>query len=119
MQRDLILEKYNGRCAYSGKPLRHDWQVDHLVPKSMGGNDNLNNLVPCQKIVNHYKRALPLELFRTWFLGGLHTRLAKLPKNPRTEKSQKRINYLRSVAMEFGITPQKPFSGKFYFETIQ
>jgi len=61
---------------------------------------------------------LDLETFRTWFLSGLHTRLKKLPKNPKVEKSIKHKRYLLEVASLFGISEDRPFSGKFYFETL-
>jgi hypothetical protein len=64
-----------------------------------------------------YKGSLDLETFRNWFLGGLHKRLDK-PKNPRTEKSKRKKEYLNKVASYFGITPTNPFDGKFYFEII-
>ena len=51
-------------------------------------------------------------------LGNLHLKLQKLPKNPRTEKSKKRIAYMRKIASYFGIAETKPFSGIFYYETI-
>jgi 5-methylcytosine-specific restriction endonuclease McrA len=126
-KRKLIFDKFGGKCAYTGTDLKDDWQVDHIKPRIMyeigsypyeGNPNDISNLVACQKIVNHYKRALPLETFRTWFLGGLHERLKKLPKNPKTEKSHKRKAYLLEVASLFGITENKPFSGKFYFETL-
>lgn len=126
-KREQIKNKFGGLCAYSGTPLEDDWQCDHVRPvvRNWWGNDcvspdahNDDNLFPVQKIINHYKGSLDLETFRNWFLGGLHERLAKLPKTPRTEKSIKRIQYLRKVAGYFGITEDKPFSGKFYFETI-
>ena len=79
---------------------------------------NIDNMLPSQKIVNHYKGSLCLETFRTWYLAGLHERLKKLPKNPKTEKSIKRKKYLLEVAQLFGITEHKPFSGTFYFETL-
>lgn len=75
-------------------------------------------MIPVQKIINHYKHSISLEEFRTWLLGGLHIRLKKLPKNPRTEKGVKRKEYLKKVAGYFGITEDKPFNGKFYFETM-
>ncbi|MFA5300279.1 MAG: hypothetical protein WC389_18990 [Lutibacter sp.] len=81
-------------------------------------NDNIDNMVPIQKIINHYKHSISLSEFRTWLLGGLHIRLKKLPKNPRTEKSRKRKEYLLKIASYFGITENNPFSGKFYFETL-
>jgi len=76
-------------------------------------------MYPCQKIINHYKGSLDLETFRSWLLGGLHLRLAKLPKNPKTEKSIKRSAYLRKVAAYFDIREDKPFDGAFYFERVK
>ena len=127
-KRNIIFNKYNGKCAYSGTELKDDWQVDHVKPRIMfeigsyqyeGNPNDLNNLVPCQKIINHYKRALDLETFRTWFLAGLHVRLKKLPKNPKVEKSIKKKAYLLEVAYLFGISEDSPFSGKFYFEKLE
>ena len=125
--RELIRNKFGGRCAYSGTELDDDWQVDHVVPimrnlKGPGAlfeqGHHIDNMVPCQKLVNHYKANLHLEEFRTWYLGELHLRLQKLPKNPRTHKGAKRKMRLFMIAKLFGITPEKPFSGKFYFETF-
>ena len=74
--REIIKKKFGGKCAYSGTELKDDWQVDHIEPQFLfkegymqGNPNNIDNLVPCQRIINHYKRALPLETFRTWFLG--------------------------------------------------
>lgn len=126
-QRELIKNKFGGKCAYSGTDLKDDWQIDHVKPRIMyevgsypyeGDPNNISNLVPCQRIINHYKRALPLESFRKWLLGGLHERLKKLPKNPKVEKSAKRKAYLLEVAELFQINENKPFCGKFYFEMI-
>jgi hypothetical protein len=125
--REIIKNKFECRCAYSGTILKDDWQIDHVKPRIMyeigsypyeGNPDSIDNLVPCQRIINHYKRALPLETFRTWFLAGLHERLKKLPKNPKTLKSIKRKAYMLEIARLFDITPDKPFSGKFWFETL-
>lgn len=119
MKKSLRLEvynKFNGRCAYCGLPLEDDWQVDHLTPKRNGGTDDISNLLPCLKMLNHYKRALPLEMFRVDWLGGLHKRLPKLPKNPRTENGRRRKEYMLKIAKCFNITPEKPFGGQFYFE---
>lgn len=120
--------KYGGKCAYSGTELESDWQIEHIRPvvrnwfdgtMNFKNDDCLENMVPVQKLINHYKHSLSLEEFRTWLLGGLHNRLKKLPKNPRTEKGMKRKEYLLKVAGYFGITEEKPFSGKFYFEIIK
>jgi 5-methylcytosine-specific restriction endonuclease McrA len=114
--REQVRQKFDNRCGYTGTVLLDDWQVDHIVPKRLGGTDSMDNLMPCQKIVNHYKRALTLQAFRVKWLGGLHRRLAKLPKCPRTANSSRRKGYLLRVAELFRITADRPFSGKFYFE---
>lgn len=126
-QREEIRMKYGGVCAYSGTPLDDDWQVDHIEPVVRNWwdgtcrfpeNHNMDNLVPCQRVINKYKGSLSLETFRTWFMAGLHERLAKLPKNPKSEKGIRRKKFLLAVAGYFGITADKPFSGKFYFESF-
>lgn len=116
MNRQVIHDKFGGRCAYTGKPLGDDWQIDHVVPKRQGGTDNDDNLVPVLAIANHYKRCLDNEKFKKWLLGGLHERLKKLPKNPRTERGRKRKEYLLKVADAFDIAEDKPFCGKLWFE---
>lgn len=127
-KREKIYNKFGGKCAYSGTILEPDWQIEHIKPVKRNwfsgtmifkDNDCLENMVPVQKLINHYKHSLDLEEFRTWLLSGLHLRLSKLPKNPRTEKGMKRKEYLLKVAGYFDITADKPFSGKFYFETIK
>jgi len=126
--REIIRQKFLGKCAYSGTELRDDWQVDHVNPIVRNWWDgtvvfedahSLENMFPVQKIINHYKGSRNLELFRTWYLEGLHERLNKLPRNPRAEKSIKHKAYLLEVAEFFGITEDKPFSGIFYFETFE
>lgn len=85
--------KFNGLCAYTGKPLDEKWQVDHVIPVCNFGItispecnsreeyearlkevDNIENLLPAMRIVNHYKRSLDLEGFRRYMLT-FHTRL--------------------------------------------
>lgn len=120
--RSKIYDKYNGRCAYTGKPLDDDWQVDHMESKygsiwSHENVENIDNLMPSLRIVNHYKREYGLEGFRDYMLN-FHKRLAKLPKHTSLERTKNRIEYMHKVADAFGITVDKPFEGKFYFETI-
>ena len=127
--REQVYQKYDGLCAYSGTPLDDDWQVDHLVSKkeaeywgyehSNGFNVNhIDNLVPAQRIINHYKRSLSLEGFRDR-VANLSKRLGQMPKNPKLEHSIKRKEYLFKVASYFGITEDKKFEGKFYFEKLK
>lgn len=123
-KRQELYDKYNGLCGYTGKPLDEKWQVDHIMPEcyyrwgvAKGDVHCDDNLIPSIRIINHYKRGKDLEEWRG-FIGTLHKRLAKLPKKTIVEKTRKRVEYLQQVATLFGITPDKPFCGKFYFETL-
>lgn len=121
----MIRMKFGGKCAYSGTDLEDDWQVDHIEPlircswtkePMFPDAHRIDNMVPCQRAINNYKSSLSLHLFRTWLLGGLHERLAKLPKNPTVPSTINHKKSLLRIAAYFGITPDKPFDGRFYFE---
>jgi 5-methylcytosine-specific restriction endonuclease McrA len=120
-KRDIIYNKYGGLCAYTGKPLGEDWQIDHITPRrchwKLNGN-HINNLVPANRIINHYKRSLDLEGFRE-YMTNFHKRLAKLPKNTTVPATERRIEYMNEVARHFDITVDKPFNGIFYFEACE
>jgi 5-methylcytosine-specific restriction endonuclease McrA len=126
--RNIIKNKFGGKCAYSGTPLMDDWQVDHIAPivRSSSNNGrplfpdahNIQNMVPCQRVINKYKGSLDLESFRSWYLAGLHERLKRLPRKTNVEATKRRIKFLREVAKHFGISEESPFSGIFYFEKI-
>lgn len=115
--RDIVYSKYNGLCAYTGQPLGDNWQIDHIHPKCRGGSNNVSNLIPAIRIVNHYKRGQDLSTFRQYIIT-LHLRLRKLPKNSKCACTIKRGNYIKEVAFLFGIEVNKPWEGKFYFEII-
>ena len=128
VDRQLVFNKFGGKCAYSGTDLKDDWQIDHIVPKSLkltpeyhgiSCHNDIKNLVPVQRIINHYKRSLSLIDFKNWYLGQLHIRLSKLPKKTNSHTTIKRKTYLLEVASYFDITESKPFNGKFYFETLE
>lgn len=124
--REVIRLKFNGKCAYSGTDLESDWQIDHADPVVRNwwtktavfeNNHNLDNMFPTQKQINHYKHSYHIESFRG-LLNTLHIRLKKVPENPYTEKGIKKKAYILKLAAYFGITKDNPFSGKFYFETL-
>lgn len=128
IDREIVFNKFGGLCAYSGTPLKEDWQIDHLEPVvrdfKTGNfiykeNNCIENLMPCQRLINHYKHSMSLEKFRNWILASLHERLKKLPKNPKSEKLIRKKEYLTQIANYFGIDTENPFCGKFYFETLK
>lgn len=123
--REIIRDLFHGKCAYTGTELLPDWQVDHVKAVRRNWwtntailpmNHNIENMIPTQKIINHYKHSMNLVQFRGFMLY-FHKRLAKLPKNPKVKKSIKRKAYMLEVARLFDITTDKPFTGIFYFET--
>ncbi len=117
-----IYDKYDKKCAYCGKEIEYkDMQVDHLTPQRLShyyvsqrmkiclglvGNDisSAENLMPSCRRCNHYKRAYTLEEFRT-LMKSLHERINS--------------HYINKVAIDYSIIILKPFSGKFYFETLK
>ena len=181
--RQQVYDKFGGKCAYTGKALGEDWQIDHITSKNRSKYMNcyinypnfdvndFSNLFPALRIVNHYKRELDLEGFRINMLSfhkrlsklpnifldikriilqktkrlniysvflritkfgplvsikldlrnmlSFHKRLSKLPKNTIVKRTMDRKRYMYAIADAFDITSEKPFSGKFYFETLK
>lgn len=106
--RQVVYEKYNGRCAYCGREIAYkDMQVDHYIPKrgyNESGSDDISNLMPSCRMCNHYKRANSLETFRRY-----------IQEIPRKLKE----NYIYKVGMVYGnvIENKKPIV--FYFEKVE
>ena len=106
IDRKAVWQKYGGRCAYCGCEITiKEMQVDHVKPKRIGGSNDMDNLNPSCRLCNHYKRAMSLEEFRTWALGGLVSRLRKI--------------YIVRVAEKYGIITINNYDKKFYFEKIK
>lgn len=61
--KDRIIEVYGGKCHYCGQPA---CEIDHIHPKSLGGSDDLDNLVPSCTPCNRKKGARPLPFFKRW-----------------------------------------------------
>jgi 5-methylcytosine-specific restriction endonuclease McrA len=55
--KDAVVQRAQFRCEYCGSPQRFcpdPLSVDHVLPRSRGGNDDLSNLVlACQGCNNH------------------------------------------------------------------
>jgi CRISPR/Cas system Type II protein with McrA/HNH and RuvC-like nuclease domain len=101
--RELVYAKYNGRCAYCGHEITlKEMQVDHIIPRRLGGADSLDNYNPSCRICNHYKRAEKLEPWRNFFLGGLLKRIKNI--------------YIVKVAERYGMITFHEWDKKFYFE---
>lgn len=102
--RKKVYQKYDGHCAYCGRLLEtiEQMQVDHIVPKCLGGANTIDNLNPSCRMCNHYKRSMTVDKFRNQ-IKTLKSRLEKI--------------YIYRVAVDFGIASIKPWDGRFYFES--
>lgn len=73
-EREVIKQKYGGRCAYCGKELGNKWHVDHIEPvkRNISNDykmdhpelDNLDNMNPACIPCNLFKSSCSIELFR-------------------------------------------------------
>lgn len=113
-ERQLVFNKFGGKCAYCGCELQKGWHVDHLEPiyrnlRKPGcmrpENENKDNLMPSCASCNNYKSTFGLELFRKE-IGLLPQRLNK------TFTQYK-------IAKRFGLIEETGIGVEFYFETFK
>lgn len=65
-----LLDKTDSHCAYCGKFIdSKNMHIEHVIPSSRGGSDNIDNLVAACQSCNISKGVLSLDQFRliTWF----------------------------------------------------
>jgi hypothetical protein len=75
--RKAVYDKTGGHCYYCGMKLTLRSKTkfpevdpavmltDHFVPKSKGGSDHIDNIVPCCRPCNSGKNNKPLEQYRS------------------------------------------------------
>lgn len=63
-----IYEKTEGRCAYCGRIFGpfDDWIVEHVISRSRGGDNEIDNLVLSCQSCNQQKRSRGMEGFRVY-----------------------------------------------------
>jgi 5-methylcytosine-specific restriction endonuclease McrA len=122
-ERQIIFDKYDGKCAYCGNPLIFEkMQVDHIIPKynfkMYVGNkynvpgflshltiediDHIDNLFPACAVCNKWKDTFDLELFR----GELFKQIERLNKYSSNFR----------IAKKYGLVLETPKPIIFYFE---
>lgn len=104
MERKMILNKFQGHCAYCGCQISmDDMQVDHIIPKWKGGSDAANNLNPSCRMCNFYKGGNDIETFRKRLI---------------VELDYKRT-FATRLALRYGILTENNWDGKFYYEKVR
>lgn len=79
-----LWERDGGRCQYTGRDLdRSEATIDHILPRSRGGENDWHNCVLSDRLVNHRKGS------RTPAETGL--RLLSVPRKPRAVPATLRI----------------------------
>ena len=115
-ERQLIYNKYNGRCAYCGEKLKKGWHVDHLEPvkRTINGGeksfrnpekDSIENKMPSCASCNINKHSMSIERFRK-VIAGYVTSLNEY------------ITQYR-MAKKYGLVKETGEKVKFYFETFK
>ena len=67
-KKETVLSKLNGHCAYCGKKLKlAKVTCDHIVARSKGGGNGVENLHPACRLCNSMKGAESVESFRLKF----------------------------------------------------
>ena len=77
--RNFIFSRSNGKCSYCGEKAV---EIDHIVPRSKGGTDSVNNLTASCRACNEKKSNLSLKKFGK-LVGKDFSKLEprKLPKH--------------------------------------
>jgi len=104
-KKEKIFNKYGGHCAYCGIVLdKSIFTVDHIKPKYLGGSNDIDNLNPCCRRCNSWKKTFSIEEFRQEIIA----------QPERLIKSSAGIR----LAIDFGVIEIKSLAvkPKFYFE---
>lgn len=127
----IVYKKTNGRCWYCGKQTnvrdryilsvladseRYDnhikqdgFSIDHINPRSKGGTDDVNNLVPCCRHCNAMKHKRGIEDIRR------HIWDEKFEEKFGVRFDVKQKEFLRSMGMDLSILVDNV---KLYFEML-
>lgn len=112
IDRQAILTKTNGHCAYCGCELTlKTMQIDHVEPlirykgRNEGwGTDTMDNMLPSCRSCNHYKATMNLEMFRRAIEAWPEVLL--------------RDSVTYRNALRYGLVESKPRKVRFYFEQL-
>ncbi len=102
-KRGVVWRKTGGKCWYCGGQTEPwgDFCIDHLLPASKGGDDDIHNLVPCCRGCSGRKGSKYLEEYRL-----------TLQRDAGQTFTSEQVAYLES----HGIKVPKAPPSLFYFE---
>jgi 5-methylcytosine-specific restriction endonuclease McrA len=123
--RQILFDKFGGKCAYCGCKLKKGWHADHAntvhrfnnrYDENIKGfveekgmfypeNDCMENMMPSCPSCNLYKGGCDIETFR-WKLGN------SIPALNKRDAQYK-------FAKRFGLLIETGISVEFYFETFK
>ena len=98
-KRRYIRLREGNKCFYTGVELDENFEIDHIVEKSMGGNNSTTNLVACDPKFNNDKSMSSLwEICEKYNLNyeKLENKI-KIIKEFEAEREKNRISYRESI----------------------
>ena len=109
-QREIIYNKYGGKCAYCGCDLPDRWHIDHIIPVRRNRNgsmkrpkmDVIENYNPACPQCNLMKHSLSVENFRKLIEGFIN--------------SLNSYSNQYKFAKKYGLVHETNSSVTFYFE---
>jgi len=110
-ERELLLSKYNGHCAYCGKEITlKEMQADHINPMFRGwgddevakGVDSIDNMNPSCRPCNRWKATFTVEQFR----AEMESQVARLMRDSAGFR----------MAICYGLVKETEEKVVFYFE---
>ena len=110
--REIIFNKYGGKCSYCGEPLQKGWHVDELLPVRRNGDGtcmhperfNIDNQMPSCPSCNINKHSGSIEEFRNLITGFM--------------KHLNEINTQYKNAKRYGLVKEEIKPIVFYFEQL-
>ena len=90
-KRREVFKKTRGRCSYCGCRLKfNDFEVDHIIPLSRGGKNNIENLTPSCSACNRLKLDSSLKEFKkkieNIFIDTFHGKIIDKYYKPKKKK---------------------------------
>lgn len=117
-ERQLVFDKYGGKCAYCGCELQKGWHVDHIQPafhnwsdeevnrflKQDRGENSIENYNPACPRCNRWKGTWSIEQFR----NEISLQLERLERDSAPFR----------MARDYGLIKTTDIEVKFYYETL-